>query len=307
MMNCLLTYVFQILLAEKEGFVVIWPQGNMDAGVTYNTCWNAGACCCFDKDFLDPLIQYVNIDDSGFLRQAISNTADNVIKDANVTIDTTRIYFAGHSNGCMMGQNMASQASDLVAAVCCHSGILVSDIASSYKPTPIHVVHGELDLIVPFNHSWQGFDIAPDNAVDSFRFWGDTNGCKKMDTTVDDSNLYSTHSFSDCNDNANVQLLQVFNGGHTPYLGVNYTSPGESPDVEITNVDTTMLSWDFCSQYQSESKPTLPNPVPYVSSYTFIDASNNNTSVIQPSSDGSYISTNLIPGLIALIYFVFRF
>ena len=45
---------FQILLAEKEEFVVIWPQGNMDAGVTHDTCWNAGAYCCFDKYFLDP-------------------------------------------------------------------------------------------------------------------------------------------------------------------------------------------------------------------------------------------------------------
>ena len=205
-----------------------------------------------------------------------------------------------------MGQNIAAQVSDLVSAVCCHSGTLVSDIASNYKPTPIHVVHGELDLIVPFN-CLQDFIFATPDAIDNFRFWGNMNGCKKMDTTVDDSNLYSIHSFSDCNDNVNVQLLQVFNSGHNLFLGMNYSSPGDSPDAEITNVDTTMLSWSFCRQYQSESNPTLPNPVPHVSPYTFIGMSNDNTSVIQPSSDGSCISTNLIPGLIALIYFVCRF
>jgi len=194
-------------VAEKEGFVVIMPQGNMDAAVTNNTCWNAGACCCYDKNFADPLAQYANnVDDSSFLRQAISNTVESVKNDGNVTIDTTRVYFAGHSNGCMMGQSMAAQESDLVAAVCCHAGVLESDVASNYKPTPIHVAHGDLDLVVPFNHTWQSFNLTtPDNAVDNFRFWGNMNGCKKMDTIVDDSNLYSTHSFSDCNNNANVQ------------------------------------------------------------------------------------------------------
>jgi len=294
-------------IAEEKGFAIIWPQGNMDASLTESTCWNAGACCCRSQDTVDSFLRPVDIDDTRFLRQVISNTVESVNNNNDImtTIDTKRIYLAGHSNGCMMGHAMAAYASDLVAAVCCHSGILVSDgVSPDYQPTPIHTVHGDLDIVVPYDSttSW-GLSMI-ENAMDNFEFWGATNGCKKNSTTVDSSNLYATHSFSDCTDNATVQLLQVFKAGHFPYLGFNVSYPGEPPNVEFTTVDTTQLSWDFCSNYQSESNPSLPDFTPYVSPYTFVDLPN--TAVPQSSNDGSYLSTNAVPGVLFLIYFMLR-
>jgi len=276
-------------MAEEHGFIVIWPQGNIDAGITDQTCWNAGSCCC---EYYHA--ETSEIDDAGFLRQAISNTVDSVSDE--VTIDTKRIYFAGHSNGCVMSQTMAADHSDLVAAVCCHSGFAETDVSSDYQPTPIQTVHGDLDAVTPYNKTvsswtslWGVFEY--DDAVESFEFWGDTNGCKQKLTNVDASELYATHSFLDCIDNATVKLVQVFNSGHSPYLGANLSSVGE-PNENMTTVDTTQLSWDFCSAYESASTPSLPEPVPYVSPYIF--------------SDGSYLHINVIPYALLLVYFMFK-
>ena len=45
-----------------------------------------------------------------FLREMVGQVA------AVHPVDANRIYFSGHSNGCMMAQRMLAQASDLVAA-----------------------------------------------------------------------------------------------------------------------------------------------------------------------------------------------
>lgn len=279
-------------IAEKQGFIMVWPSGNIDASRTDAQCWEAGECCCSYESIFDD-----SIDDTGFLRQVISNTVDSA--SDKVAIDTKRIYFAGHSNGCVMSQTMAALASDLVAAVCCHSGFPAfseDDMSSDYQPTPILNIHGDLDAVAPYD-KWMLLSITMtgdvENAVDAFEFWGDINGCKQKVTTVDSSKLYATHSYLDCIDNATVKLVQVFNAGHTPYLGVDMSlMPGEIPE-NITTVDTTQLAWDFCSPYQSEFTPSLPEPVPYVSPYIL-------------KSDGSYLKVNVIPCVLMLVYFMFK-
>jgi len=286
-------------IAETQGFIVVWPQANIDASLTDFPCWDAGKCCCGFAD---------SIDDIGFLRQAISNTVDSISDE--VTIDTKRIYFAGHSNGCVMSQTMAALASDLVAAVCCHSGVptFSEDDMSDYQPTPILNVFGDEDAVIPYDN-WMAISLLMTadvtNGVDAFEFWGDANGCKQKVMTVDESKLYATHSYLDCIDNATVKLVQVFGAGHTPYLGVDMSFiPGEIPE-KITAVDTTPLAWDFCSPYQSEFAPSLPEPVPYVSPYVLKSGAHQpygKSGAHQPY--GSYLNT--IPCILLLAYFMFK-
>lgn len=76
--------------------------------------------------------------DDLFLRTIASYLVQDVpvATDGRVTIDTKRLYWSGHSNGCMMAQAMAMLHSDLVAAVACHSGALLTPPASDYQPRP---------------------------------------------------------------------------------------------------------------------------------------------------------------------------
>jgi len=305
-------------VAKKEGFIVIYPQGNIDSSVTNQTCWNAGGCCCTTHGVMDPLGQLANIDDSGFLRQAISNTISTTRESMNITIDKKRMYFAGHSNGCMMDQAMAAQHSDIVAAVCCHSGILVTDaddsIASNYHPTPIQTVFGDLDLVVPYDITTSFSRTLPiQNAVENFEFWGKVNNCTEKSATIDDDNIYKKHTYSQCTDNATIQMLQIFGAGHVPYKGHNLSSVEIALRIASTTVDTAKLSWDFCSNYQLDVDPTFPDPVPYVSPYTTfvgdIDNATNSNIASQPTTmtnDGWNLSTNILPGVLLFMYFIVR-
>jgi len=307
------------MIAEKEGFIIIYPQGNIDSSITNHTCWNAGECCCQTHDVMDPRSQRVNIDDSGFLLQAISNTINTTKETMNIIVNKKRIYFAGHSNGCMMGQSMAIQHSNIVAAVCCHAGILVNtnDIPyDNYNPTPIQTVMGDLDMLVPFNHTtpW-GTNSLIQNAVQNFEFWGTINNCTNKTTTVDDNNIYKTHTYSECMNNATIQMLQVLGAGHWPYKGINLSNSEIALKIVNTAVDTTMLSWDFCSRYMLDVDPTLPNPVPYVTPYSLLNdidyESSNNIASSQPitttmKNDGWNISTNILPGFLLVMYFIAR-
>jgi len=128
-------------------------------------------------------------------------------------IDTKRLYFAGHSNGCMMSQAMAALSSDLVAAVCCHASSLMVEPSDDYTPTSVHVVYGDLDYSLDLF-----FDGGPDHILNT---WQAINECKSNSTVVDESNLYATHTRSNCSGGTLVQTVEVFDAGHFVYLGVN--------------------------------------------------------------------------------------
>ena len=147
-------------MADSNGFVVVWPQGTFSlAGYSNsNPSWNAGRCCGSAANTNSG----ANISDVGFLRTLVTTTRSTY----NTTIDPSRVYFAGHSNGCMMAQRMAVAASDLVAAVGCHSGWLMTGSTGSatpsaptgYVPRSVMVVTGLSDRVVPYAQSnyWPG-------------------------------------------------------------------------------------------------------------------------------------------------------
>lgn len=144
-------------VADKEGFVVIWPQGRADS-------WNAGSCCgIIHEKVSDPMLvrgdaalgavdpvsfpsmhptsrvrvslnlpgdgnfasswstdvfpsadpQGLKLDDVEFIRSIINC---QVGLTSRAPLDLTRIYLAGHSNGCAMAQRMAAQSGSLVSA-----------------------------------------------------------------------------------------------------------------------------------------------------------------------------------------------
>jgi len=207
------TYSGWSKMAQSQGFIVVWPQGNMDADASSDTCWSFGPCCC-DKGKRD----ISNIDDIDFLQQAIANTVD-ILKD-EITIDTNRIYFAGHSAGCVMAQAMAALRSDLVAAVCCHSSTHFAEPSIDYLPTSVHVVYGDQDKAFEYivASGWNGAPLL--GPIENIDFWGRLNGCLTNNSDIDSSNLFITHTRSDCLNGTKAELVEVFDAGHYSFLGV---------------------------------------------------------------------------------------
>ncbi len=83
-------------VAEKNGLVVVYPQG-------INTSWNAGNCCGSGSATKRPDVQFV-VD----LLDAL---------EKQLCIDKKRIYSAGFSNGGMLSNRLACELSDRIAAI----------------------------------------------------------------------------------------------------------------------------------------------------------------------------------------------
>jgi len=219
-------------IADQFGFIVVYPQGNLNSAATNEPCWSFGDCCCSIGDAPEPPPSQqdveegtfaqppsADIDDVGFLNQVISNTVKALATHPGIVVDTKRLYFAGHSNGCMMAQAMAALNSSLVAAVCCHASSLMIPPADNYTATPVQVVYGDLDVTIDF------FFGNKSHILDT---WGPINQCLDQDATttvVDATGLYATHTLAGCDNDATVQTVELYNVGHFSYLGIPPDTP----------------------------------------------------------------------------------
>ena len=264
--------------AEEECFVVVYPSGNTDQDFLDN-CWQVpgletdsdfgtvdgnnvitSPCCCQDKDDGSAIITK-EPNDPLFLKMVIDDVVETLQTKSELTslaIDTSRVYMAGHSNGCVASLAMGALYSDTIAAVCCHAGLLATPYPPEYTPIPTWLVHGRKDTLIPYDGS---STVTPSGefgtwSIDQTQaFLAEKNVCKDQTFSVLDG-LGSVYKGSDCEGNANVEVVTLDESGHLPYLGIGipFFVPefGGSP----TTIDTTALAWDFCSSY---SKPT-PNP-----------------------------------------------
>ena len=241
-------------------------QGNIDPTITQNSCWSTPAglnsgpvgqptvpCCCS--------VQPSVTEDTTFLRQVVTDVVLKVPEYTTsnpnlntVSIDTKRIYFGGHSNGCMLDMAMAAQESDLVAAVCCHSGSVLTATTEDYIPTPVWRIHGNLDITVPYDGSFSESRNVQvfTGAIEGHDYWGERNGC--TESTVEDFrrrlNTGTIRKYTNCTDGADVELVTITGAGHNPYL--------RRLDFPLqTTFDTTEWAWDFCSRHSLKEEPFL--------------------------------------------------
>ncbi len=155
-------------IADKNGFVVCYPQGLPDNNGT--THWNAK-------------LKLSSVDDIGFL----SELAKHLQSEHN--LDPNSTFSCGFSNGGFMSYTLASEAPGIFKAVAPVSGLMSGDTWNEFNSTtPITIlhIHGSNDRIVPINGSMStsgGWGGAP--KVDSIiSFWAHFNNCKEKDTTL---------------------------------------------------------------------------------------------------------------------------
>ena len=103
-------------IAEENGVVAVWPQG-------HDNSWNSGYCCSTAGE--------MQLNDTGLILEIV----DRVV--ANHSIDESRIYLTGWSNGCSLSQKLANDHSEVFAAVACMSYYLLDDPRPEYSPIPI--------------------------------------------------------------------------------------------------------------------------------------------------------------------------
>ncbi len=113
-------------LADREGFVVVYPDGTGRLGRRLLTR-NAGGCCGYAAA--------QSVDDVGFALAALRDVA------RNVSIDPARVYATGHSNGAMMAYRLAIDAAERVAAIAPVAGAMQAASFPPARPVPVLHIH----------------------------------------------------------------------------------------------------------------------------------------------------------------------
>ena len=206
------------LLADEVGAIVVHAEGIIVNNTTLDMggneeAWNAGYCC-------GDALAY-EIDDVDYLRKVIAKTVEDY------PVDEQRIYITGWSNGCMMAQRMALQASDLIAAVACTSGYLSIHESEGYSPIPVMEIHGFIDENTQYTNSvnWgivdenrRNLESMQSGAIENMYDWASYNNCEG---SIPDRNepgaIYSIQGFTNCAEGSEVALITVHTGGHNLY------------------------------------------------------------------------------------------
>ena len=124
--------------SDREGFIVVYPDGRQNSGVLGLRTWNAGACC-------GQVASSLRTDDVGFIRKLIDKLS------VRYRVDPKKVYATGHSNGAMLCYRLACELPDKLAAIAANSGTI--QLKTACRPArvmPILHIHSQLDRNVPY-------------------------------------------------------------------------------------------------------------------------------------------------------------
>jgi polyhydroxybutyrate depolymerase len=183
------------IFSQDMGFILVVPNGWGNESGSQNS-WNAGNCCG---------ASYSNqIDDIGLVRSILDSVS------RRYSVDKSRIWSMGFSNGGMMSYRLACELSEQISAIGVGGGALVLNTCSPPNTVSVIHVHGGLDNTVPLDGRGLFF-VKP--VIESFKLVNSANACSTM-TYVVTSDLTSETTGAVCSDGTEQKLTNYFNQGH---------------------------------------------------------------------------------------------
>ena len=186
--------------AEKYGYVMVYPQGTwFTAGATSETQWAVtswnhlsgnfdsgpeGPLCetQYPKELCPPecgscgKCGWVSChDDIGFLEQLVR------IVSADFRVDRNSIFVAGFSNGAMMANRIACEASELFAAAALVGGRLERGYGCTpTRKMPLLQINADQDRIVPWDGSLSSGRYFYSSTADTAESWNKGEACAAL-------------------------------------------------------------------------------------------------------------------------------
>jgi polyhydroxybutyrate depolymerase len=221
-------------VAGSYDFIGVFPSGRLDGITPY---WLAAPVePNYDVDFLRDLLDLV---------------------EAELCVDSTKVFSTGQSNGAQMSSLLACRLSDRITAVAPVDGVEFSDQCDG-APVPVMAFHGDADPIVTYEGGglnaftiadqqyWKG-DVPEGLPIhggvdDAMVNWAEHNGCDPEPVEERISPEVVRRSWNGCE--AETVLYVVEGGGHA--------WPGRpQPAFEAqfghmtTDIDATELMFEF--------------------------------------------------------------
>jgi polyhydroxybutyrate depolymerase len=203
-------------IADRDKVVLVYP-----AGIQKN--WNDGR---------PTMPNQLGINDVSFFNQM----CDYMV--TNYSVDGTKIYATGISNGGFMASRLGCELSNRIAAIAVDAAtieaIAIAPGCNPGRAVPAIYIHGTADPLVPFNGGEMtaggtagGTILSHFQAVDK---WVGINGCNTTPTVTDlpdianDGTTIKQRVYSGGTNGGEVVSYVVLNGGHTWPQGYQYLS-----------------------------------------------------------------------------------
>ena len=217
-------------VADKNGFIVVYPNGTGRLSDDKLLTWNGGTCCGYAQE--------ENIDDVGFVRAIVTDLR------SLANIDAKRIYATGLSNGAILSQRLACEATDLFAAIAPVAGTLNFPSCSPTQPISVIEFHGTADEHVPYDggygpKSLVNVDFA--SVQKSVGFWTQFDGCNPQSQTNSFDDIQH-EVWTGCAGSTSVELYTILGGGHS-WPGGAGGWPGS--DQPTQTISASQLIWEF--------------------------------------------------------------
>jgi len=237
-------------IADQEKFVVLYPEGRLDPGATLMYHWNDCRA-----DITIPQADSTE-DDVGYFEMLIDWA------QSTYSVNTNKVYIAGHSNGGLMVLRAAAETGHRYAAAACVIGnrAATNECAAATVPVPMLIMNGTDDPLIPneggcATSCGSGRGMVTSTA-DTISYWTNVNqtvGAPVVtnlpDINTNDSSTVTVTTYAQGIDNAEVVYYRINGGGHTV--------PGFDPDpfyqgfVGNRNKDIRAADeiWDFFKNY----------------------------------------------------------
>lgn len=234
-------------LADKKGFIVVYPDG-------FEKNWNDGR----SMSEADYETFKNNTDDVGF----ISALIDELINKYKA--DPKRVFVTGISNGAMMSYRLGCELSGKIAAIAPVAGDIPENFSRRCKPSsPVSVlaINGDADPLMPYN----GGEVTGPfgkrklgrvlSANESVLFWVRNNGCSPdpvitdmPDKDPEDGTRVQKKVFGGGKNQSEVILYTIRNGGHTWPGGYQYLGKWIVGRT-CRDIDATEVIWEFFEKH----------------------------------------------------------
>ncbi len=221
-------------LADRDGFLVVYPQG-------IDKSWNDGR-----PDKISGAHRK-GVDDVGFLEALIADLT------ARYPIDERRIFVTGISNGGLMSYRLGCSLPDkirAIAPVTAQIPAAIAPLCRTESAVSLAVFNGTEDPLVPYYggqitvlRQQRGEVLSTDETI---RIWRQKNRCSaaakisQMPDLADDGTRVTKFEYDQCETDAKVVLFRIAGGGHT--------WPGGRQYLPVRRIGRTSRDINACNE-----------------------------------------------------------
>jgi len=180
---------------QDMNFILAVPNGwGSEAGS--QSSWNAGICCAPSTDS--------GINDVELVLAILDSVTNNF------SIDKSRIWAMGFSNGGMMSYRLACELSDKFTAIGVGGGAMMLNTCTPPNQVSVIHLHGNLDSTIPIDGGGY-FNVPP--VIPAFKLVNSANRCSTMVYEVT-SDFVSETTSAACEYGTEQKFINYFDQGH---------------------------------------------------------------------------------------------